>query len=106
MSLPLRWAATVVPRAEPDAGLWDGLLLDRVDLLLGERSRLPAAELLRENYRRLVTCCDSRQVSSRMRRSLVGFRNAGGVVSGLPGSVGDDGAPEERNYEILVPLGL
>ena len=57
----------------------DDALLDMLDALVEERGRVPAAEVLRVNYRTLALCCDSRQVSRRIRRALVGFRNAGGT---------------------------
>ena len=46
--------------------------------LVEERGRVPAAQGLGVNHRTLAICCDSRQVSLRMRRALLDFRNRGG----------------------------
>ena len=70
------------PGTEPDAPLSDDALLDLLDALVEERGRVPAAGVLRVNYRTLAFCCDSRQVSRRMRWALLDFGNAdatGGV---------------------------
>ncbi|MDE2780754.1 MAG: hypothetical protein OXI91_13925 [Chloroflexota bacterium] len=57
--------------------------LDLLDALVEARGRVPAAaQVLGVNYRTLAFCCDSREVSRRMRRALLEFRNAGGIVSG------------------------
>ena len=47
-----------------------------------ERGRVPAAEALGVNYRTLVSCCDSRRISRRMRQALVDFGDAGGDALG------------------------
>jgi len=47
-----------------------------------ERGRVPAAQALGVNYRTLALCCDSREVSRRMRRALVEFRDRGGSGGG------------------------
>ena len=67
---------------ERDSSLSDGPLLDLLDALVEGRGRVPAAEALGVNYRTLALCCDSRQVSRRMRRALLDFRNANAPVSG------------------------
>ena len=64
---------------EPDAPLSDEALLELLDALVEERGRVPAAEVLEVNYRTLAFCCDSRQVSRRMRQALLDFRDAGGA---------------------------
>ena len=70
------------PVVEPDASLSDDALLDLLDALAEERGWVSAAEVLGVNCRTLAPCGDSRQVSRRMRRALLEFRNADGVVSG------------------------
>ena len=70
------------PEVEPQAPLSDALLLDLLDALVEERGRVPAAQILGVNYRTLALCCDSRQVSRRMRRALVEFRDRGGSGGG------------------------
>ena len=79
---------------EPDAPLLDGPLLDLLDALVEERGRVPAAELLGVNYRTLAFCCDSRQVSRRMRRALVEFRDRGGAGGGETELTDGDGPPD------------
>jgi len=69
------------PEVEVDTLLSDGALLDLLDALVEARGRVPAAGVLGVNYRTLALCCDSRQVSLRMRQALVDFRNAGGSVA-------------------------
>ena len=82
------------PVTEPDSSLSDGPLLDLLDVLVEERGRVPAAQVLGVNYRTLALCCDSRQVSRRMRRALVEFRDRGGSGAGET-EVGDgDGPPD------------
>ena len=70
------------PGTEPDAALSDGPLLDLLDALVEERGRVPAAQVLGVNYRTLALCCDTREVSRRMRRALVEFRDRGGSGGG------------------------
>ncbi len=53
--------------------------MDLLDAVVTERGRVPAAEVLGVNYRTLALCCDSRQVSRRMRQALLDFRDAGGA---------------------------
>ena len=65
------------PGPEPDA-----ILLDLLDALVEARGRVPAARVLVVNYRTLELCCDSRQVSHRMRRALLEFRERGGEGGG------------------------
>ena len=80
---------------EPDSPLLDGPLLDLLDALVEERGRVPAAQALGVNYRTLALCCDTREVSRRMRRALLDFRDLGGAVGG-ESEVGDgDGPPDE-----------
>ena len=82
------------PDVERDSPLSDAPLLDLLDALVEERGRVPAAEALGVNYRTLALCCDSRQVSRRMRRALVEFRERGGSGTGET-EVGDgDGPPD------------
>ncbi len=69
----------------------DTPLLDLLDALVEERGRVPAAHVLGVNYRTLALCCDSRQVSLRMRRALVDFRNAGGEGEGSGETEDGDG---------------
>ena len=66
------------PVAEPGDTLPDGAQLDLLDALVEERGRVPAARVLGVNYRTLSHCCDSRQVSRRMRQALVEFRDRSG----------------------------
>jgi len=56
--------------------------LDLLDALVQERGRVPAAQALGVNYRTLALCCDTREVSRRMRRALVEFRDRGGSGGG------------------------
>ncbi|MCY3691916.1 MAG: hypothetical protein OXH30_07945, partial [Chloroflexi bacterium] len=56
--------------------------MDLLDALVEERGRVPAAQVLGVNYRTLALCCDSREVSRRMRRALVEFRDRGGSGDG------------------------
>ncbi len=80
------------PGKEPDAPLSDDALLDLLDALVEERGRVPAAQVLGVNYRTLSHCCDSRQVSRRMRQALVEFHAARGSAD-CAKDVGDaDGA--------------
>ncbi len=66
------------PVGEPDVTLSDGALSDLLDALVDEQGRVPAARVLGVNYRTLSHCCDSRQVSRRMRQALVEFRDRSG----------------------------
>ena len=88
------------PVAEPETPLSDGALLDLLDALVDQRGRVPAARVLGVNYRTLSHCCDSRQVSRRMRQALVEFRDAGGYGGGEVGN-GVDGAPPDGDVEAL-----
>ncbi len=95
--------------------------MDLLDALVEARGRVPAARVLGVNYRTLALCCDSRQVSTRMRRALLEFRDRGGDAGGdaedsegEPGDVDgdnrqdDDGAAlrqrvaelEDENYRL------
>ena len=65
------------PGVEPDVPLSDEALLELLDGLVNDRGRVPAARTLGVNYRTLANCCDSRQVSRRMRQALGDFRKAG-----------------------------
>ena len=85
---------------EPDTPLLDGPLLDLLDALVEERGRVPAAQVLGVNYRTLALCCDSREVSRRMRRALVEFRERGGVGGGEAGD-GDGDGPLDGNVAAL-----
>ena len=79
---------------KPDAPLSDDALLDLLDALVEERGRDPAAGVLGVTYRTLALCCDRRQVSRRMRRALVEFRDRGGVGGGEAGNGDGDGPPD------------
>ena len=70
-------------------------LSDLPDALVEERGRLPAAQVLGVNYRTLAFCCESRQVSRRMRRALLEFSNAGEASDG-ESDVGDGGVADLR----------
>ncbi len=90
------------PGPEPDATLSDGPLLDLLDALVEQRGRVPAARALGVNYRTLALCCDSRQVSLRMRRALLEFRDksghgAGGEAEGGEGGPGDVDGDNQRD---------
>ena len=82
------------PGIEPDAPLSDDALLDLLDALVEARGRVPAAGVLGVNYRTLALCCDSRQVSRRMRRALVEFRDRGGDGGCETGDGDGDGPPD------------
>ncbi len=56
--------------------------MDLLDALVEGRGRVPAARVLGVNYRTLALCCDSRQVSTRMRRALLEFRVWGSYAGG------------------------
>ncbi len=86
------------PVAEPDATLSDGALLDLLDALVDGQGRVPAARVLGVNYRTLSHCCDSRQVSRRMRQALVDFHRACGSGAAEEG-VGD--APPDADVDAL-----
>ena len=79
---------------EPDSPLSDGPLLGLLDALVEARGRVPAAQVLGVNYRTLALCCDSRQVSPRMRRALVEFRDRGSAGGGETGDGNGDGSPD------------
>ena len=79
------------PGIEPDAPLSDDILLELLDGLVNERGRVPAAQVLGVNYRTLALCCESRQVSRRMREALLEFRNAGRAISGETETADGDG---------------
>lgn len=82
------------PGAEPDAPLSDDALLDLLGTLVEERDRVPATGVLGVNYRTLALCCDSQQVSRRMRRALVEFRDRDGDGGGATGDGDDGGTPD------------
>ena len=82
------------PEMEPDPPLSDDALLDLLVALVEEQGRVPAAQVLGVNYRTLALCCDSRQVSLRMRRALEEFRERGGVGGGEAGDGDGDGPPD------------
>ena len=86
------------PGAGLDAPLSDGALLDLLDALVDEQGRVPAARVLGVNYRTLSHCCDSRQVSRRMRQALVEFHRARGSGAAEEG-VGD--VPPDAEVEAL-----
>ena len=94
------WEAGQNPEIEPDAPLSDDLLLDLLDALVEERGRVPAAQSLGVNYRTLALCCDSRQVSRRMRQALVEFRDRVSDVGGETGDADGDGTPD-GSVEVL-----
>ncbi len=86
------------PGVETEASLSDGALLDLLDALVDQQGRVPAARVLGVNYRTLSYCCDSRQVSRRMRQALVDFHRARGSGAAEEG-VGD--APPDADVEAL-----
>ena len=88
------------PVVDADTPLSDDALLDLLDALVEERGRVPAAQVLGVNYRTLALCCDSRQVSRRMRRVLLEFRDRGGDARGEPEN-GDGDDPSDGDAEIL-----
>ena len=53
-------------------------ILNPLSASVGTPGRVPAAGVLGVNYRTLALCCDSRQVSRRMREALLEFQNRGG----------------------------
>ena len=70
----------------------DAPLLDLLDALVSGRGRTAAAHALGVNYRTMMNCYDSRQVSRRMRQALTDFRDLGGAgdaVEDVPGGDGD-----------------
>ena len=67
---------------EAEPSLSDDLLLDLLDARVEERGRVPAARVLGVNYRTLASCCDTRQVSRRMRQALADFRERGSDGNG------------------------
>ena len=73
------------PGADLDTPLSDDLLLDLLDALVDGQGRVPAARVLGVNYRTLSHCCDTRQVSRRMRLALVEFHAARGSVEAEEG---------------------
>ncbi len=56
------------PGSGPDSPLSDQSLLDLLDALVNDRSRVAASEALGVNYRTLVNCYDSGRVSPRIMR--------------------------------------
>lgn len=58
--------------------------MDLLDVLVEERGRVSATQALAVNYCTLTLCCDSRQVSRRMGRALLEFRNADEAGDGEP----------------------
>ena len=74
------------PEGETSTGSGvDSSLLDLLGALVNEWGRVAAAEALGMNYRTMMACYDSRQVSRRMRQELADFRDSGGADE-----VGDD----------------
>ena len=68
-----------------------------------EQGRVPAARVLGVNYRTLSHCCDSRQVSRRMRQALVEFHAVRGSVEEGVGDAppnADVDAPRQRVAEL------
>ncbi len=68
---------------EADPPLSDQSLLDLMDALVESRGRVAAAETLGVNYRTMMNCHDSRRVSRRMRRAVIGggkLDHAGGLT--------------------------
>ena len=80
---------------ERDFPLSDAPLLDLLDALVKDRGRVAAAEALGVNYRTMMACYDSRNVSRRMRRALEEFRDAAGVGDDSGGEVDYDGTADE-----------
>ena len=72
----------------------DQPLLDLLDTLVNYRGRTAAAEALGVNYRTVVRCQQSRQVSRRMRQVLQEFRDSQGVDADGSGIVAGDVAGE------------
>ena len=79
---------------ERDLPLSDAPLLDLLDALVKDRGKVAAAEALGVNYRTMMACYESRNVSRRMRRALEEFHEQG-VVDDGGAEVGDDGAADE-----------
>ena len=71
--------------------------MDLLDALVAERGRVPAAQVLGVNHRTLALCCDSRQMSRRMSRALLEFRNRGGGET----EDGDGGDPPDAGEAAL-----
>ena len=72
--------------------------MDLLNAVVAERGLVPAAEVLGVNYRTLAFCCDSRQVSRRMRQALLDFRDsdaADGHGDVLPELAGGDAAKRD-----------
>ena len=80
---------------ERDFPLSDAPLLDLLDAMVKDRGRVAAAEALGVNYRTMMACYDSRNVSRRMRRALEEFRGAGTGTEAGGTEVDDDGAADE-----------
>ena len=74
----------------------DALLLDA---LVKEQGRVAAAETLGVNYRTMANCCDTRQVSRRMRQALAAFRDAGGISGTGRADRGHDGEIRADDHE-------
>ena len=95
------------PSGEPDSPLSDQPLLDLLDALVDDRGRVAAAKALGVNYRTMMACYDSRQVSRRMRQALVEFRDSvdfgddGGAEACGDGGVEDDGESLEQRVAVL-----
>ena len=73
----------------------DQPLLDLLDALVRYRGRVAAAEARGVNYRTLVRCEQSREVSRRMRQVLQEFRDAQDAGDDGTGIVAGDGAGED-----------
>ena len=69
--------------------------MDLLDAMVKDRGRVAAAEALGVNYRTMMACYDSRNVSRRMRRALEEFRDAAGVGDDSGGEVDYDGTADE-----------
>ena len=80
---------------EREFPLSDAPLLDLLDAMVKNRGRVAAAEALGVNYRTMMACYDSRNVSRRMRRALEEFRDAAGVGDDSGGEVDYDGTADE-----------
>ena len=70
-------------------------LLDLLDALVKDRGRVAAAEALGVNYRTMMACYDSRNVSRRMRKALEEFKDSWATENTAAGVEGDDGAADK-----------
>ena len=83
-----------------ESPLSDGPLLDLLDALVESRGKVAAAQALGVNYRTMMNCYDSRQVSRRMRRALQQFRDSGTGEGDAVGKDGEVQALGERAAEL------